>query len=121
MKKRIYITLVIAVLVFSAYYYWQNRYVEFKPVFPIDLGRPLIVFSQNEFYRIAEPNEIPPDFYINIEPTLKNCGIDYIFKNGVIYAKYKQINDYETIWNYTTKTKDSAWFTKRAWYNKKLN
>lgn len=44
-----------------------------------------------------------------------------MFKNGVIYAKYKQINNYETIWNYTTKTKDSACFNKRAWWKKKVN
>jgi hypothetical protein len=25
----------VSCLMFSAYYYWQNRYVEFKPVIPV--------------------------------------------------------------------------------------
>ena len=65
MKKKIYISLIGVVLLFLVYYYWQNRYVELRPVLSKEYTRPIIVF-QNDYYRIAERNETPPNFYENI-------------------------------------------------------
>jgi hypothetical protein len=71
------------------------------------------VFSQNDFYRIAGPNEIPPNFYKNMKPVLKRYSINYIVKDEVIYIKYKVMNDLEMIWGCTIKSKDSLCFRKR--------
>jgi hypothetical protein len=35
---------------------------------------------------------------------------EYIVKNGLIYIRYKYMNDYEMIWNHTIKTNNLEWF-----------
>jgi len=112
-KKKIYITLGAVTLLFSVYYYWQNRYVELRPVVQRkDLHRP-ILFSEtfhNQLFKIANSNEVPRYYYKNIKYVLNRESQDYIVKNGVIYIKYKYMNDIEMIWNYTTKTSNLDWF-----------
>ncbi|KIC00678.1 hypothetical protein OA88_18165 [Flavobacterium sp. JRM] len=119
MKKKIYITLITLVLLFSANFYWQNRYVELRPVILNDdvhrvkVFNRNIVFFQNDFYRIAERNETPPNFYKNIKFVLDHQIDDYIVKDDIIYIKYKYMNDLERIWNYTTKTNDLTWIKQK--------
>jgi hypothetical protein len=108
MKKKIYVTLAVLIVLFGTYYYWNNRYVELRPVLSKDEPHPIIIF-QNDFYRIAERNETPPNFYKNIKFVLEREHQDYIVKNGVIYIKYKYMNDLEMIWNHTLKTNDADW------------
>jgi hypothetical protein len=119
MKKKVYVTFVILIVLFSAYLYWQNRYVELRPVILNDdvhrvkvLNRN-IVFFQNDFYRIAEKKETPPNFYKNIKFVLDHQISNYIVKDGVIYIKYKYMNDLEMIWNYTNKTNDLTWIKQK--------
>jgi len=113
MKKKIYICLAILVLLFSAYYYWQNRYVELRPVIVNEDLREPILFPEifhNQLFRIAKTNEISPNFYKNIKWVLQREHQEYIVKNGAIYIKYKYMNDYEMIWNHTNKTNNLEWF-----------
>ena len=113
MKKKIYIGVIILFLLFVSYFYWQNRYVELRPVLVNEVLHRPILFSEtfhNQLYRIAKPNEIPPNFYKNIKWVLKREHQEYIVKNGVIYIRYKYMNDYEMIWNHTTKTNNLEWF-----------
>jgi len=113
MKKKIYIVLAILIILFSVYYYWQNRYVELRPVLVNEDLREPALFSEtfhNQLFKIAKPNEIPPNFYKNIKWVLQRENQDYIVKNGVIYIRYKYMNDYEMIWNHTTKTNNLEWF-----------
>jgi virulence-associated protein VapD len=113
MKKRIYIGLVSLIILFSIYYYWQNRYVELRPVLVNEVLHRPILFSEifhNQLFRIANPNEIPPNFYKNIKWVLEREHQEYIVKDGVIYIRYKYMNDYEMIWNHTTKTNNLEWF-----------
>ncbi|MEN2399334.1 hypothetical protein GKZ90_0006070 [Flavobacterium sp. MC2016-06] len=123
MKKRIYITLTILILSLSVYYYWQNRYVEIRPVLSRELDRQ-IIFFQNDFYRIAERNETPSNFYKNIRFVLDHQSVDYIVKDDVVCIKYKDMNDLEMIWNYTNKTNDLIWIKQKQEediFNKKVN
>ncbi|WP_394776232.1 hypothetical protein [Flavobacterium sp.] len=119
MKKKIYVAFAILIVLFSAYYYWENRYVELRPVILNDdvhrvkvFNRKIVIF-QNDFYRIAERDETPPNFYKNIRFVLDHQTEDYIVKGGVIYIKYKYMNDLEMIWNYTTKTNDLTWIKQK--------
>jgi len=119
MKKKVYIGLAILLVLFSVYYYWENRYVELRPVILNDdvhrfkvFNRKIVIF-QNDFYRIAERDEIPPNFYKNIRFVLDHQIEDYIVKDGVIYIKYKYMNDLEMIWNYTTKANDLTWIKQK--------
>ncbi|OXA84983.1 hypothetical protein [Flavobacterium hercynium] len=109
MIKKIFIVLAILIVSFSFYYYWQNRYVELRPVLSKEYTRPIIVF-QNDYYRIAERNETPPNFYENIRYVLGRENQDYIEKDGIIYIKYKYMNDLEMIWNHTLKTNNLKWY-----------
>ncbi|MEA9412808.1 hypothetical protein [Flavobacterium sp. PL02] len=113
MKKKIYVTLIALVLLFSAYYYWENRYVELRPVLVNEDLREPVLFSEtshNQLFKIAKTNEIPPNFYKNIKWVLEREHQEYTVKNGVIYIRYKYMNDYEMIWNHTTKTNNLEWF-----------
>lgn len=109
MIKKLYVTLAILLVLFSVHYYWQNRYVELRPVLSKDDPHPVLI-SQNDFYRIAERNETPPNFYKNIKYVLGRERQEYTVKNGVIYIKYKYMNDLEMIYNHTLKTNDPSWF-----------
>ncbi|WP_456312292.1 hypothetical protein [Pseudomonas shirazensis] len=119
MKKKVFVKFAILIVLFSAYFYWQNRYVELRPVIlNNDINRVKvlnrnIVFFQNDFYRIAERNETPPNFYKNIKFVLDHQIGDYIVKEGVIYIKHKYMNDLEMIWNYTAKTNDLTWIKQK--------
>ncbi|MBE8724412.1 hypothetical protein [Flavobacterium hungaricum] len=113
MKKYILIIVTGAIFLFSVNYYWQNRYVELRPVVPReDLHRP-IFFSEifhNQLFKNANLNEVPRYYYKNMKYVLDRESQEYILKNGVIYIKYKYMNDMEMIWNYTTKTSNLDWF-----------
>lgn len=113
MKKKTLIFLITFAILFSAYYYWQNRYVELRPVIVNEDLREPILFQEtfhNQLFKIAKTNEIPSNFYKNIQWVLQREHQEYIVKNGVIYIKYKYMNDYEMIWNHTTKTNNLEWF-----------
>ncbi|KIC00677.1 hypothetical protein [Flavobacterium sp. JRM] len=109
MKKKIYITLIALVLLFSGYYYWENRYVELKPVISKGYDRQ-IVFFQNDYYKFAKPNEISPSYYKNIRWVLNDSRVDYIEENGIIYVRNKFLNDMEMVWNYTTRAISTKYF-----------
>jgi len=109
MKRKIYAGLGTLIILLSTYYYWQNRYVELRPVIRKEYTSPLIVF-QNDFYKIADSNEISLNYYKNIKYVMDRSGEDYIIKNGKIYIKYKIMNDMELIWNYTTRSTRPDWF-----------
>ena len=101
------------IIVFSIYYYWQNRYLELRPILVNEVLHKPILLSEtfhNQLFRIAKPNEIPPNFYKNIKWVLEREHQEYIVKNGLIYIRYKYMNDYEMIWNHTTKTNNLEWF-----------
>jgi virulence-associated protein VapD len=101
------------IIVFSIYYYWQNRYVELRPILVNEVLHKPILLSEtfhNQLFRIAKPNEIPPNFYKNIKWVLEREHQEYIVKNGLIYIRYKYMNDYEMIWNHTIKTNNLEWF-----------
>src|SRR3954470_16705879 len=113
MRNKIFMATIVIILLFTPYYYWQNRYVELRPVLVNEVLHRPILFSEtfhNQLFRIAKPNEIPPNFYKNIKWVLEREHQEYIVKNGVIYIRYKYMNDYEMIWNHTTKTKNLEWF-----------
>jgi len=111
MKKKIYIGLATIIILFSAYFYWQNRYVEFRPVILAEenYSRHLIFFD-NDLYKFAEPNEISPNYYKNIKFVLDRSGQPYIEKNGTIYVRNYYLNDMNLMWNYTTRSTNPAWF-----------
>ena len=111
MKKFIYIILATLIALFSFYYYWQNRYVELRPVIPNGYDRQ-IVFTHNQLFKIAEPDEVSPDYYKNIQYVLDRSGVDYIIRDKKIYVKCKVMNDMEMIWNYTTQTTNADWFKR---------
>lgn len=110
--KKYFIILGIVLCLIAATYYWDNRYVELRPVLRKEYTRHIISY-QNDFYRIAERNETPPNFYKNIKFVLDHEFVDYIMKNGVIYIKYKYMNDLEMIWNHTLKTNDADWLKNK--------
>ncbi|KFF10343.1 hypothetical protein [Flavobacterium hydatis] len=102
MKKKIYIALATLVLLFSGYYYWENRYVELQPVISKGYNRQ-IVFFQNDYFKFAKPNEISPSYYKNIKWILDDSRVDYIEENGIIYVRNKFLDDMNLVWNYTTR------------------
>ena len=79
MNKKIYLILAIPIVLFSAYYYWENRYVELRPVIPKEYTRQLIFFD-NDLYKIAKPNEVSPKYYKNIKFVLDRSSQEYIIK-----------------------------------------
>lgn len=108
MIKKIFIVLVILIVSFSFYYYWQNRYVELRPVILKEYDRPIIFFD-NQLYKFAEPNEVPANYYKNIDYVIDRSVKDYIKRDGKIYVRYKLMNDLNLIWNYTNRTGDAEW------------
>lgn len=122
MIKKLYLLLAILLVLFSVYYYWQNRYVELRPVILNDdvqrvkvFNRKIVIF-QNDFYKIAERDETPPNFYKNIRFVIDHQVEDYIVKGGVIYIRYKYMNDLEMIYNHTLKTNDLTWIKQKKKY-----
>lgn len=111
MKKKIYITLVTLILLLSTYFYWENRYVELKPVISAEekYTRQLIFFD-NDLYKFAKPSEISPSYYKNIKWVLDDSRVDYIEENGVIYVRNKFLNDMNIVWNYTTRATSTKYF-----------
>ncbi|MET0945779.1 MAG: hypothetical protein ABWY22_10245 [Flavobacterium sp.] len=109
MKKKIYITLTALVVLSSGYYYWENRYVELRPVISKGYDRQ-IIFFQNDFYKFAKPNEISASYYKNIKWILDDSRVDYVEENGIIYVRNKFLNDMEMVWNYTTRTTSTKYF-----------
>lgn len=113
MKKYIFIVLTSIIFLFSANYYWQNRYVKLRPVLPNEvLDRPVFLSNifHNQLFRFANPNEVSKNYYKNIRYVLERSEQKYIIKEGEIYVKYKYMNDMEMIWNYTTRATDPTWF-----------
>ena len=111
MKKKIYTGVIVIILLFASYFYWQNRYVEFRPVILAEenYSRQLIFFD-NDLYKFAEPNEISPNYYKNIKFVLDRSGQPYIEKNGIIYVRNHYLNDMNLMWNYTTRSTNPTWF-----------
>ncbi|MBS7234033.1 hypothetical protein KHA90_23790 [Flavobacterium psychroterrae] len=109
MKKKIYISIIVIVLLFSTYVYWQNRYIELHPVISKRYDRQIVLF-QNDYYRFAKPNEISPSYYKNIKWILDDSSVDYIQENGVIYVRNKFLNDMEMVWNYTNRATSTKYF-----------
>ncbi|MCC9064837.1 hypothetical protein [Flavobacterium piscisymbiosum] len=111
MKKKIYITLATLILLLSAYFYWENRYVELKPVISAEEKYTRqIIFFDNDLYKFAKPNEISPSYYKNIKWVLDDSRVDYIEENGVIYVRNKFLNDMNMVWNYTTRATSTKYF-----------
>jgi len=110
-RRKVFFILLSFVLSGLLYYYWQNRYVELHPVLPNGYDRQ-IVFTHNQLFKIAEPNEVSPDYYKNIQYVLDRSGVDYIIRDKKIYVKYLVMNDMEMIWNYTTQTTNADWFKR---------
>jgi hypothetical protein len=111
MKKKIYITLVTLILLFSAYYYWENRYVKLQPVILAEIEYTRrITFFDNDLYKFAKPNEISPSYYKNIKWVLDGSRVDYIEENGIIYVRNKFLNDMNMVWNYTTRATSTKYF-----------
>ncbi|MEN2400661.1 hypothetical protein GKZ90_0012790 [Flavobacterium sp. MC2016-06] len=111
MKKKIFIVLITLVLLFSAYYYWQNRYVEFRPVILAEENDTRrLLFFDNDLYKFAEPNEVPPNYYKHLRWVLGRSHVDYIEENGIIYVRNKRFNDMNLMWNYTTRATTSKFF-----------
>ncbi|KIA93636.1 hypothetical protein [Flavobacterium sp. KMS] len=111
MKKKIYVTLIALVLLFSGYYYWENRYVELKPVIVAEREYTRqITFFDNDLYKFAKPNEISPSYYKNIKWVLNDSRVDYIEENGIIYVRNKFLNDMNMVWNYTTRAISTKYF-----------
>jgi len=111
MKKKIYITLATLILLLSTYFYWENRYVELKPVIPAEEKYTRqIIFFDNDLYKFAKSNEISPSYYKNIKWVLDDSRVDYIEENGVIYVRNKFLNDMNMVWNYTTRATSTKYF-----------
>ena len=111
MKKKIYIGEIAIIIFLASYFFWQNRYVEFRPVILAEenYSRQLIFFD-NDLYKFAEPNEISPNYYKNIKFVLDRSGQPYIEKNGIIYVRNHYLNDMNLMWNYTTRSINPTWF-----------
>lgn len=111
MKKKINTGVIVIILLFASYLYWQNRYVEFRPVILAEENdsRQLIFFD-NDLYKFAEPNEISLNYYKNIKFVLDRSGQPYIEKKGIIYVRNHYLNDMNLIWNYTTRSTNPTWF-----------
>ena len=111
MKKKIYIGVIAIIILLASYFFWQNRYVEFRPVILAEenYSRQLIFFD-NDLYKFAEPNEISPNYYKNIKFVLDLSGQPYIEKNRVIYVRNHYLNDMNLMWNYTTRSINPTWF-----------
>ncbi|KQB42515.1 hypothetical protein [Flavobacterium aquidurense] len=111
MKKKIFIAVISLIVFYSAYYYWQNRYVELRPVIPAEENYTRqIIFFDNDLYKFAEPNEISPSYYKNIKWILDGSRVDYIEKNGIIYVRNKFLDDMNMVWNYTTRAISTEYF-----------
>ena len=108
MKKKIFIGLTTLIISISLYYYWQNRYVELRPVILKEYYQPIIFFD-NQLYKFAEPNEVPANYYKNIEFVIDHSIRDYVKRDSKIYVRYKLMNDLNLIWNYTNRTGNAEW------------
>jgi hypothetical protein len=111
MKKKIYISIIVIVLLYASYYYWQNRYVELRPVILAEENHtPQLIYFDNDLYKFAKPNEISPSYYKNIRWVLGDTRVDYIEENGIIYVRNKFLNDMNMVWNYTNRATYSKYF-----------
>ena len=108
-RRKVFFTLLSFVLSGLLYYYWQNRYVELCPVILKEYYQPIILFD-NQLYKFAEPNEVPANYYKNIDYVIDRSVKDYIKRDGKIYVRYKLMNDLNLIWNYTLWSTDPEWF-----------
>ncbi|WP_409417228.1 hypothetical protein [Flavobacterium sp. PS2] len=109
MKNKYIIILGIILFLISAFYYWENRFVKLYPVVTKEYTRQIITF-ETDLYKIAEPNEVPKDYYKNIKYVIDRSGQDYMVKKGEIYVRYKLMKDLNLIWNYITRTSDPRYF-----------
>ena len=107
-EEKILVVLVALIVSFSLYYYLQNRYVELRPVILKEYYQPIILFD-NQLYKFAEPNEVPANYYKNIEFVIDHSIRDYVKRDGKIYVRYKLMNDLNLIWNYTNRTGNAEW------------
>jgi hypothetical protein len=111
MKKKIFMGIITLILLFATYFYWQNRYVELRPVILAEENYTRrITFFDNDLYKFAKPNEVSPNYFKNIRWVLTRSGQSYIEKNGIIYVRYHYLNDMNLMWNYTTRTTSVKFF-----------
>lgn len=111
MKKKIYLILVTIVVLFTVYY-CENRYVELQAVVTnYIVQRPTIFESEN--YKILERDEAPENFYENIRFVLDHMERDYIMEDGIVFIRYKTMNNLDLIWNFTNRTSDSIWLMQK--------
>ncbi|MFH7017794.1 hypothetical protein [Flavobacterium sp. FlaQc-47] len=111
MKKKIYLILVTTVVLFTVYY-CENRYVELQAVVTnYIVQRPTIFESEN--YKILERDEAPENFYENIRFVLDHMERDYNMEDGIVFIRYKTMNDLDLIWNFTNRTSDSIWLMQK--------
>lgn len=100
MKKIVTSIIISSIILFSAYYFWDNRYVRLYPV----------TIERDEF--VIKIDTIPINFYKNMKFVLHNYDEDYIIKDSLILIRHKRMNDLELIYNYTKKAQDSIWLSK---------
>lgn len=102
MKKKIYfVLLVLAITSISYVIYDNNRYVK---VLPINL--------ENESF--VKSNNIPINFYKNMQIVLNHYNEEYKINNDTILIKNKKMGDLQLMYNYTKKANDSIWLSKRV-------
>lgn len=110
-EKKYFIVLGIVLFLIASTYYWDNKYVEFRPVILAEENYTRqLLFCDNDLYKFAESNEVSPNYYKNIRWVLTRSGQPYIEENGIIYVRNRYLNDMNLMWNYTTRTTSPKFF-----------
>ena len=87
----------------------ENEYVEYKPHYLSD---------NNEHKYFGNP-ELDSTVFQNTIQVLEYYGETFKVKNGNVILITKQLsNDWELVWNYTTKAKDEDWLKKHKKENR---
>src|SRR5690625_1456901 len=79
----------------------SNDMVEFKSV----------IFENRKF---VEEDITEPGFYNNLKIVLDYYGVDYEFKNDVIYVQNKIYEEKEIMMNYTSKARNKEWIKQNS-------
>lgn len=99
MKK---VTVVGALILVTAYYYWNQRYVQFFPVVEFD-GDGYVTAS-------SSPDA---DFYNNLAFVLSYYDVDFKQEKNTIWVKYATYKEKDMCYNYTKKANDPIWRSSR--------
>ncbi len=79
----------------------EDKFVEYRPHYLSD---------ENKYYRESELDSIE---FLNTIQVLDYYGEDFKAKNGnVIFITRELSEDWELVWNYTTKANDNDWLKK---------